>query len=750
MKTKELKRIVKRLMQDKKYQQMTFDELSTVIGLNKKKERQMLTHVLKETGVKSKNEQDRNWFGKEKSFGDKKEVKKDSGWGDKKEVAKDKGWSDKKGRGRSDENEDDDSQKVVGILRGNQRGFGFVIPDYSIFSEDIYIHEKNLFGALDMDKVCVKIISEPGEKRPEGKVVEIIERGHKKIIGRYEKGKGFGFVIPDNDRICKDIFIPERRGKKARTGDKVVTEILIWSDNGKSPEGEIVEILGNKDEPGIDILSVLMEYDIPMDFPHEVERQSNLLSDEINDTELAKREDLRKEVIFTIDGDDAKDFDDAVSISKNENGHFILGVHIADVSHYVRFGDAIDVSAMERGTSVYVVDRVVPMLPFKLSNDVCSLVPKKDRLTFTCKMEIDENGQVLDYDIFKSVICSKSRMTYRQVAALLDEENEEPNIQEPFKDELVMMNELHEILRVKRRISRGAINFDFPEAKITLDKNGFPEKITVDERLVSHRIIEEFMLVCNETIAEHVSKIEVPFIFRNHPNPVPEKITAFRTFVNRYGFKLGVNDEEMPTGKDFQKLVEDIKGKNEEHVITLLMLRTMQQAVYEGHNLGHYALGAEFYTHFTSPIRRYPDLFVHRYLAKSLLGKINPKSVDYIEKNIENIAGHASETERRAETIEREITKLKMTEYMTRHIGEIFEGRISGVTSFGMFVELQNTIEGLVKLQDMKDDYYNYDPEMHHHIGEHSGKIYRLGQDIKVMVAKADINLKQIDFEIVD
>ncbi|WP_373483910.1 ribonuclease R [Acetobacterium sp.] len=707
MKTKELKRIVRRLMNDKKYKNMTFDQLSDFIGLSKKKDRQMLSHVLKELEIKARVEKDCN------------------------------GCYQKT----------DDCPKIVGVLRGNQRGFGFVIPDYTIFSEDVFIPEKYLHGALDMDTVWVRLTSKPGEKRPEGEVVEIIDRGHKKIIGRYEKGKGFGFVVPDNDRLCKDIFIPERHGKKAVNGDKVVTQIVSWFDKGKNPEGEILEILGNENEPGIDILSVLKEYDIPMDFAHEVERETNQLNDRISPDELGKRKDLRDQQIFTIDGDDAKDYDDAVSIRKKKNGNFVLGVHIADVSHYVRQGCDIDVSALDRGTSVYVVDRVVPMLPFKLSNDVCSLVPNKDRLTFSCEMEIDKKGQVVDYEIFKSVICSKARMTYKKVDALLEDRIDKAADLKPFRSDLVLMEELHEILRVKRRLNRGAINFDFPEAKILLDSQGFPEDIIIDQRLISHRIIEEFMLACNETIAEHVSKLDAPFIFRNHPEPHPEKLAAFRTFINRYGFKLGKNDDQVPSGQDFQQLVADIAGKNEERVITLLMLRTMQQAVYEGHNLGHYALGASFYTHFTSPIRRYPDLFVHRYLAKALTGKINKKSLDYLEANIEAVAKHASETERRAENIEREITKLKMTEYMTRHIGEEFTGRISGVTSFGFFVELPNTIEGLVRLQDLKDDFYNYDPELHQHIGEHRGKIFRLGQEIRIKVAKADVSSKQIDFE---
>ena len=458
MKTKECKQIVKRLMKERLYQRMTFDQLAEFMDLTKKKDRQMLTHVLKELNLKTNDGKDR------------------------KKTEKDRPAPEKVNNFNNNKNNNrtkiaDDTPKIEGVLRGNQRGFGFVIPDYSIFSEDIFIHEKNLYGALDMDKVSVRIISEPGDKRPEGEVVEIIERGHKKIIGRYEKGKGFGFVVPDNDRICKDIFVPDRRGIKAFTGDKVVTEILVWSDRGKNPEGEIVEILGNEAEPGIDILSVLKEYDIPMDFSAAVEQAAEQLSDKISEQELEKRKDLRNEIIFTIDGDDAKDFDDAVSIRQNDNGNFVLGVHIADVSHYVKQGDAIDESALERGTSVYVIDRVVPMLPFKLSNDVCSLVPDKDRLTFSCEMEIDTKGCVKDYSIYKSVIRSKSRMTYRLVADLLAGTGEQPNRLEPFREKLALMDELHEILRVKRRLNRGAINFDFPEAKITLDKKGFPIRL---------------------------------------------------------------------------------------------------------------------------------------------------------------------------------------------------------------------------------------------------------------------------------
>jgi len=725
MRTKELKKIVQQLMEDPKYKKMPFEELSESIGLRKKSERQMLSHVLKELEKKKKNK-------KNKMNTDTRVVKK--------EVIT-----------NTCPVKTNEEAKLIGVLQGNQRGFGFVILDSAIYSEDIFIPEKYLHGALDQDQVWVRVTSPPGEKRPEGEVVEVIERGHKKIIGRYEKGKSFGFVIPDNDRICKDIFVPKRHGKDAISGDKVVVNILSWSDKGKNPEGEIVEILGNKDAPGIDILSVLKEYDIPMEFSKSVETEANNIVDKITEADLKKRKDLREEVIFTIDGDDAKDYDDAVSIEKTEKDHYILGVHIADVSHFVRHGSPLDESALDRGTSVYVVDRVVPMLPFNLSNTVCSLVPNEDRLTFSCEMEIDQKGKVLDYKIYKSVINSKSRMTYQGVSDVLTGiDNPVAKALLPFIDDLQVLEELFGVLHTQRRLKRGAINFDFPEAKIFLDDKGFPERIEVEERLVSHRMIEECMLVANETVAKHVSKTKVPFLFRNHPEPDCEKLAAFRTFINRYGYKLGSKEDTVPKGEDYQKLMEDIEGKSEERVITLLMLRTMQQAVYQGHNLGHFALGAKYYTHFTSPIRRYPDLFVHRYLAKTLDGKISEKTVEYLEANIEDIGQHSSATERQAEKIEREITKLKMTEYMSAHIGESFEGRISGVTSFGFFVELANTVEGLVRLQNMRDDYYVYDPDLHQHIGERTGKFYRLGQEVCIKVAKTDIDLKQIDFELVE
>lgn len=709
MKTKELKRIVRRLMNDPVFQEMDFNELSAFIGLRKKKERQMLSNILNETDSKKKNKSnDRNQYKRDRQ------------------------------------------PQIIGTLQGHQKGFAFLIPEDSLFSEDVYISASHLNGALDKDRVRISLIR--GGKKNEGQVVEILERGHQQLVGRYEKSRDFGFVTPDNDRICKDVYIPSDKKCQAQTGDKVVVEITCWPDHHKNPEGKIVEILGNEKDRGIDILSIIRGYGIPMNFNFEVIDEVKSIADYISDTELSKRRDLRQEEIFTIDGRDAKDFDDAVSISRLANGHFLLGVHIADVSHYVKARTALDDAAAERGNSVYVVDRVVPMLPFKLSNGICSLVANEDRLTFSCQMEINDLGQVVYYEIFKSVICSKARMNYDQVGALLSgEENEETEAIKAFGPTLRSMEALFHILKDKRRYARGAINFDFPEAKIILDDSGFPASVEVEERLVSHRIIEEFMLVANETVAEHVSKLDAPFVFRNHPTPHEDKLQAFRIFIGRFGYKLGDGRDQIPSGTDFQNLLKEIEGRDEERVITLLMLRTMQQAVYQGHNLGHYALAAPFYTHFTSPIRRYPDLLVHRYLTMFLKnGGISDKTKDYLHNHLEELAKHSSETERRAETIEREITKLKMTEHMTRHLGDIFEGRISGVTSFGLFVELANTIEGLVRLQDLSDDYYVLDPDLHQYVGERTRKIYRLGEPVSVRVMRADVLNREIDFEILD
>ncbi|CAK7076314.1 MAG: Ribonuclease R [Eubacterium sp.] len=708
MKTKDLKKMVKSVIENSRYRPMRFKDLAYLLDLHNKKDKQMMNNLLTEMVRKGKIACDHQ----ERYVNIK------------------------------------DEKRITGILQGHSRGFGFVTPDDESIDQDIFIAPSSLNGALDMDRVEVRLLTTAKDRRAEGEIVKVLERGRSKLVGRFELHKNFGFVIPDNDKLNKDIFIPERYMYGAHTNDKVVVSVTGWPDGGQNPEGRIVEVLGSADDPRIDVLSIFREFDVPMEFSEETLRDANMLSDTITPEMLKNRVDLRGETIFTIDGDDAKDFDDAVSLNMNEKGHYVLGVHIADVSHYITERGAIDQEAYERGTSIYAIDQVIPMLPFNLSNNVCSLKPDVDRLTMSCIMEIDGKGNILSYDIFKSVIHSAARMTYGQVNRLLDGVHDGGTAAlEPFESILFQMEELMSILYNERRIQRGAVDFDFPEPKITLDKKGYPCEIVALERGISERIIEEFMLAANETVAAHIEKTGLPFIFRNHPEPDPEKLTAFRTFIGRFGFSLGEEDTPV-TGKDFQKLQKDIEDSSEENVITRLMLRTMQQAVYEGNCKGHYALGANYYTHFTSPIRRYPDLAVHRTLSRVMDHALNPKEIKYLKGHIDEMAKHCSERERRADDIEREVDKIKMVEYMSRHIGETFSAQISGVTSFGFFVELPNTIEGLVRLQSLKDDYYYYDEEMHQQVGERFGKIYKLGQDVTVKLTYADINNRQIDFEI--
>lgn len=719
MKTKDLKKMVRSIVESPRYEPMRFKDLIHILDIHHKKDLKMLRNLLSEMVKKQRILCDRDGFYIHPS---KKSTKL--------KVSK--------------------NYDVTGILQGHLKGFGFVIPDDALFEQDIFIASQCLNGALDQDHVGVKLLSplEKG-KRPEGEVISILKRGHSQIVGRFEHHKTYGFVIADNDRLCKDIFIPERHMLNAESGDKVVVKITVWPDGNKKPEGKIIEVLGKATDPGIDVLSIFREHGIENTFSKSVIFASEALQNTITSKDLATRKDLRDQIIFTIDGDHAKDFDDAVSLSINEHGNFLLGVHIADVSHYIHLHDVIDEEACARSTSIYAIDQVVPMLPFKLSNDICSLKPDADRLTLSCVMEISAHGQVLDYKIFKSVIHSKARMTYHSVNQLLDGlYNEATAYLEPFESILSKMENLASILYNERRVKRGAINFDFPEAEITLNSDGVPIKIEPIERGVSEHIIEEFMLVANETVAAYIEKSGIPFIFRNHPKPDEMKLAAFRTFIGRFGFSLG-QSETPPTGLDFQILQKDIENSPEEEVITRLMLRTMQQAVYEDHCLSHYALGAEYYTHFTSPIRRYPDLTVHRTLSALLEHRLQPSDIEDLEKHLGGIAEHASEQERVAEKIEREVNKIKMTEYMSKHIGETYTAQISGVTSFGFFVELPNTIEGLVRLQSLKDDYYLYDDELHQHVGERFGKIYKLGQTVVVKLVNTDLNAHQIDFELV-
>lgn len=637
--------------------------------------------------------------------------------------------------------------KVTGQLLANTRGFGFVRPDDDIFEDDIFIAPQNLNGAYDKDKVVIEVLRNANENhRAEGRVIDILERGNTQVVGTFDEYKKNGFVIVDNDKLNKDVYIAKDNFNGAQNGDKVVVKITKWPESHLNPEGRIVEVLGKPDERGVDIMSIIKGFDVPVDFPDEVINEAESFED-IDKDEIKDRLDLREDTIFTIDGDTAKDFDDAISIEKLDNGNYKLGVHIADVSHYVQAETDLDKEAQKRGTSIYAVDKVVPMLPEALSNNLCSLVPDEDRLTFSCIMEVNPKGQVVDYDIKRSVIHSKARMTYNSVNDFLNGvDDDTTSYLKPFKDDLNTAVELADILRNERRNERGSIDFDFDEAYIDVDNTGKPTAVNIRERGVSEKLIEEFMLLANETVAEHATKTPLTFMYRNHPHPDMEQLKTFREFLGKLGVKFG-EPGTIPTNQDYQNLLKDIKGQPFENTITLLALRTMQQALYEAENKGHYALGAENYTHFTSPIRRYPDLTVHRNLGMLEDNvKLEEKDLKDLNRKIEKQAQHSSETERTAVEIEREVQKLKKAEYIAEHIGEKFTGNISGVTGFGLFVELPNTIEGLIRMSDLSDDYYYFDEDNHRLVGEKHGRIYNLGDEIDITVSNVDVDARRIDF----
>jgi len=633
----------------------------------------------------------------------------------------------------------------TGIFSGTQRGFGFVTLEGE--PEDIFIPESSTNGAMHGDKVAVMLTNEKSGKRREGIIVRIVERGMTEIVGTFEKNKNFGFVVPDNHKF-HDIYIPKEHTKGAVTGHKVVVKITDYGDENHSPEGEVVEIIGHINDPGVDIMSVIKAYGLPVEFPKDVLRIVDFIPDEISPEEIKNRRDIRDLPTVTIDGEDAKDLDDAISLTK-EGDIYHLGVHIADVSHYVKEGSLLDKEALKRGTSVYLVDRVIPMLPHKLSNGICSLNPGEDRLALSCFMDIDSKGNVINHEIVETVIRSDRRMTYTDVNKIVEEQDEE--LIEKYKDFVPMfmlMLELSEILK-KRRHKRGAINFDFPESKIIVDKNGKPIEIKPYERNKATKIIEEFMLIANETIAEDFFWQEIPFIYRTHENPDEEKIKALAIFINNFGYSLKLGNDDIHP-KEIQKLLIKVEDTPEEALISRLTLRSMKQAKYTVANTGHFGLSTKYYCHFTSPIRRYPDLQIHRIIKENLRGKLTESRRSHYEKILNEVANHSSKTERRADEAEREVEKMKKVEYMTEHIGEVFEGVISGITSWGIYVELPNTIEGMVRVSDMDDDFYIYDEEHYQMIGEHTKKTYKLGQKVKVEVISADKLLRTIDFAFVE
>ncbi|MBL4935336.1 ribonuclease R [Clostridium sp. YIM B02515] len=636
---------------------------------------------------------------------------------------------------------------VVGKLQGHQKGYGFVIPE--INEPDVFIPISSMNGAMHSDKVICKVTrEEQGGKRREGEIIRILQRGSKTVIGTYEDSKNFGFVVPDDKRIYQDIFIPKSDRNGAKTGQIVIAEITTWPDKRRNPEGRIKEILGDKGDKGIDILTIIKKHGLPEEFPPKVEKFAEGILNEIPEEEYSRREDIRNLRMVTIDGEDAKDLDDAVSIEKLSNGNYRLGVHIADVSHYVREKNPLDKEALKRGTSVYLIDRVIPMLPKKLSNGICSLNPKVDRLALTCFMEIDRSGKVLDSKIAETVIKTSERMTYTDVTKILKDKDEElikryDYLYEDFKAMEDLCNILH-----KKRMGRGAIDFEFEESKIILNDKGKPIDIKPYEREIANRIIEEFMLVCNETIAEHIFWANLPFVYRIHEDPDEEKLSIFNEFVHNLGYAVKWTNDIHP--KSLQEVIEKVKGKKEETVVSTLLLRSMKQAKYSPECVGHFGLAARYYCHFTSPIRRYPDLIIHRIIKEYINGQIDESRNSRLTKEVEYASKQSSDMERIAQDAEREVDDLKKAEYMADRIGQVYEGIISSVTSFGIFVELPNTIEGLVHISNMEDDYYVFDEKHLCLIGEKTKNMYRLGDEVKIKVTKVDIDFREIYFDLYD
>lgn len=636
----------------------------------------------------------------------------------------------------------------VGIFSGTTRGFGFVAIEGEEELGDVFIPESETKGALNKDKVQIIIQEEQTGKRREGAVLAIIERNVSEIVGTFQKSKNFGFVVPDNLKFGADIFIPKEKTKGAVNGHKVLVEITDYGNETKNPEGKITKIIGHINDPGVDIVSVILANGLPTEFPEEVMRQVEKTPEEIDPKDIGGRLDLRNLQTVTIDGEDAKDLDDAITISKDGNC-YQLGVHIADVSNYVTENSALDKEALKRGTSVYLVDRVIPMLPHKLSNGICSLNAGVDRLALSCIMDIDEKGNVIGHRIAETVINVDRRMTYTSVKKILEDKDEEEMKE---YEELVPMFEtmlkLANILREKRR-KRGSIDFDFPESKIYLDSNGRPVDIKPYERNKATKIIEDFMLIANETVAEDFFWQELPFVYRTHENPDLEKIQKLSIFINNFGYTMRIGQDEIHP-KELQKLLGKIDGTPEEALISRLTLRSMKQAKYTTTCDGHFGLSTKYYCHFTSPIRRYPDLQIHRIIKENLRGGIREKRVSHYNQILPDVAKQSSLNERRADEAEREVEKLKKVEYMSQFIGETFEGVISGVTAWGMYVELPNTVEGMVRMADMHDDYFIYDEEHYQLIGEHTKKTYKLGESVVVRVENTDRLMKTIDFSIVN
>ncbi|MBP1969450.1 ribonuclease R [Virgibacillus natechei] len=638
---------------------------------------------------------------------------------------------------------------VRGRIQMHAKGFAFLIPDDEN-QTDVYINPSDLASAMNKDKVLVRLeTKDDNDKRPEGTVIRILERATLQVVGTYEDNRAFGFVIADDKRIPNDIFIPKSVTNGAVSGHKVIAHITKYPEGRKSAEGEIIHILGHKNDPGIDIISIIHKHGITVDFPEEVLDQAAHAPEAITEDEIQNRRDLRDEVIVTIDGADAKDLDDAVTVKKLDNGNYKLGVYIADVTYYVDRDSAMDKEAFERGTSVYLVDRVIPMIPHRLSNGICSLNPRVDRLTLGCEMEITSAGEVVNHEIFQSVIKTTERMTYTDVNKILADKDEETR--EKFNSLVPMFEQMESLASILRgkRMGRGAIDFDFKEAQVLVDEKGKAEDVVLRERSVGERLIEEFMLAANETIAEHFHWMDVPFIHRIHEDPDESKLQSFFEFLGSLGLSVkGTANEIHPQA--LQQVIDDVQGKPEEMIVSKLMLRSMKQAKYDPQGIGHFGLATEFYTHFTSPIRRYPDLIVHRLIREYLIDKnLDEKTIRQWKESLPEIARHTSDKERTAVDAERETDDLKKAEYMQDKIGEEFTGIIGSVTSFGMFVELENTVEGLIHVSNLTDDYYNYDEKSLALIGERTANIYRIGDEVEIRVVSVNIDERTVDFELV-
>ena len=635
---------------------------------------------------------------------------------------------------------------IIGKLVVTPRGYGFVESEER--ESDLFISNTNMRGALNGDKVVARIKpSHDTRDRQEGEIVKILEHGSYVFVGEYEDSGRFGFVIPEDKRIHTDIFIPKGKSKGAVSGDLVECEITKFYDGKRNPEGKVTEVIGKKGEFHVDFLSILKQYQLMDEFPKKALKQAEKIPSEVQEDELKNRLDLREELTYTIDGSDTRDFDDAISVSKDEHGNYHLGVHIADVTHYVKEHTPLDKEALKRGTSVYLVDKVIPMLPKELSNGICSLNPDVDRLTLSCLMTIDKKGVVMEHQIVESVIRSKYRLVYEDVSHLLETIDRTKQFTE-LEQSLIFAEELANIL-FEVREHRGAIEFDFPESKVIVEDEQVLD-VQVRERKIANDMIQEFMLIANETVSKEYFHKKLPFVYRVHEQPAEDKIKEFNNFIAVFGVHASLDEEANVEPKDLQKILKEVKGREEEDIISKMMLRSLRQARYSPVNEGHFGLAAKYYTHFTAPIRRYPDLQIHRIIKMDIHYYLSGKKIEELFSVVDSVSRSSSDSERNAEQAERDFENLRKAQYMERFIGQEFDGKITSVTNFGIFVTLENTVEGLIRINTLVDDYYIYDEERFQLVGRHSKKIFKVGMKVRVMLESVKLDLREIGFQFVD